>query len=72
MTIGNNLAAAYERAAQLEWMCQVYFISKVFGNAKILNEEELADVAVRRKALAQEKASFRPVDTLEAYLQKDD
>jgi L-fuculose-phosphate aldolase len=45
VTIGGNLAAAYERALQLEWLCQVWLAAKPAGEPALLPAAELAKVA---------------------------
>ncbi len=45
VTIGGNLAAAYERALQLEWLCQVWLAARSAGEPTLLPAAELAKVA---------------------------
>lgn len=45
VTVGGTLAAAYERAQQLEWLCQVWLAATSAGNPKLLSPEQLATVA---------------------------
>ncbi|HEX4702025.1 MAG TPA: class II aldolase/adducin family protein [Pseudonocardiaceae bacterium] len=44
VTVGGNLAAAYDRAVQLEWLCQVWLTARAAGNPRHLPPGELARV----------------------------
>jgi len=45
VTVGGNLAAAYERAVQLEWLCQVWLTARAAGRPRPLPAGELAAVS---------------------------
>jgi L-fuculose-phosphate aldolase len=42
LTVGGNLAAAYDRAVQLEWLCQVWLAARTAGAPRHLPPGELA------------------------------
>jgi L-fuculose-phosphate aldolase len=44
VTVGANLAAAYDRAAQLEWLCEVWLAARTAGRPRHLPPGELARV----------------------------
>lgn len=44
VTIGGSLAAAYDRALQLEWLCQVWLAARAAGAPRPLPPNELATV----------------------------
>jgi L-fuculose-phosphate aldolase len=44
VTVGGNLDAAYDRALQLEWLCQVWLAARSAGEPRLLPAEELAKV----------------------------
>lgn len=45
VTVGGTAAAAYDRALQLEWLCQVWLTAKSVGEPRLLPAEEIAKVA---------------------------
>lgn len=45
VAVGGNLAAAYDRALQLEWLCQVWLTARTAGQPRTLPAGELAGVA---------------------------
>ena len=45
VTVGGTLEAAYERAVQLEWLCQVWLTARAAGQPRLLPPEEIAEVA---------------------------
>lgn len=45
VTVGGTLEAAYDRAVQLEWLCQVWLTAKAVGEPRLLPPDELAQVA---------------------------
>ncbi|HEX4724523.1 MAG TPA: class II aldolase/adducin family protein [Pseudonocardiaceae bacterium] len=45
VAVGGNLAAAYDRAVQLEWLCQVWLTARGVGRPRTLPAGELAAVA---------------------------
>jgi L-fuculose-phosphate aldolase len=44
VTVGGTLEAAYERAVQLEWLCQVWLVASAAGRPKLLPATELAEI----------------------------
>lgn len=44
VTTGGNLAAAYERALQLEWLCQVWLAARTVGEPTTLSPDEITKV----------------------------
>jgi L-fuculose-phosphate aldolase len=44
VTVGGSLAAAYDRALQLEWLCQVWLTARTAGRPRLLPPGELAAV----------------------------
>jgi L-fuculose-phosphate aldolase len=44
VTVGASLAAAYDRALQLEWLCQVWLAATAAGTPKLLAADEVAKV----------------------------
>jgi L-fuculose-phosphate aldolase len=44
ITVGGNLAAAYDRALQLEWLCQVWLTARAAGQPRPLPPGELDKV----------------------------
>jgi L-fuculose-phosphate aldolase len=44
ITVGGNLAAAYDRALQLEWLCQVWLTARAAGRPRTLPPGELDTV----------------------------
>lgn len=44
VTIGGTASAAYDRALQLEWLCQVWLAAKSVGEPRLLPAEEIAKV----------------------------
>ncbi len=44
VTVGGNLAAAYDRALQLEWLCQVWLTARAAGQPRPLPPGELDKV----------------------------
>ncbi|HKN96018.1 MAG TPA: class II aldolase/adducin family protein [Pseudonocardiaceae bacterium] len=47
VTVGGDLAAAYERALQLEWLCQVWLAARSVGVPRLLPAAEIAEVTER-------------------------
>jgi L-fuculose-phosphate aldolase len=48
VTVGPSLAAAYDRARQLEWVCEVALrVLSVPGTPRLLSSDQLADAAAR-------------------------
>ncbi|MDF5757231.1 class II aldolase/adducin family protein [Spongiactinospora sp. TRM90649] len=48
VTFGADLAAAFEAARLLEWLCEVYVRARAIGEPRVLSEAELAAVTRRR------------------------
>lgn len=44
VTLGATLEAAYDRAAQLDWLCRVWLAASAVGRPRVLSPEELARV----------------------------
>ncbi|WP_340137763.1 class II aldolase/adducin family protein [Bailinhaonella thermotolerans] len=53
VTIGRDLAEAFERARLLEWLCEVYVRARAIGEPRALTAEEL-DAVLQRMAHAPE------------------
>ncbi|HEY1571887.1 MAG TPA: class II aldolase/adducin family protein [Pseudonocardiaceae bacterium] len=49
VTVGGDLAAAYERALQLEWLCQVWLAARSVGVPRLLPAAEIAGVTERMR-----------------------
>ncbi|MEV7008011.1 class II aldolase/adducin family protein [Streptosporangium sp. NPDC051022] len=47
VTVGDDLAQAFEATRLLEWLCEVYVRARAVGEPRVLTEEELAAVARR-------------------------
>jgi L-fuculose-phosphate aldolase len=47
VAIGASLAAAYDRAARLEWLCELYWRASALGRPAVLSPVELAAAAER-------------------------
>ena len=45
ITVGRDLAQAYDKAEQLEWMCEVFLRASAYGTPRLLPDEEIAAVA---------------------------
>jgi L-fuculose-phosphate aldolase len=45
VTVGGTLAAAYDRALQVEWLCQVWLAATAAGAPKLLSRAEIAKVS---------------------------
>ncbi len=43
VTVGGTLAAAYDRAVQLEWLCQVWLTATTAGRPALLGADEIAE-----------------------------
>jgi L-fuculose-phosphate aldolase len=44
VTVGTTIEAAYDRALQLEWLCQVWLAARAVGEPRLLPPDELARV----------------------------
>ena len=61
LTIGGTLREAYERAALLEWLCQLYYRASLHGGAHLLSDDELAAVGASMAAQTElVRARFAP------------
>lgn len=58
-TIANDLAKALARAFTVEWIASVYWHARMLGAPSLLDEEELARVLERQRALADQRARRR-------------
>jgi L-fuculose-phosphate aldolase len=47
LAYGASLDQAYERTAQLEWLCQVHLLSTATGTPRLLTPADLAEAATR-------------------------
>jgi L-fuculose-phosphate aldolase len=45
LAVGRDLAQAYDKALQLEWMCEVFLRASRYGTPRLLPDEEIAAVA---------------------------
>lgn len=45
VTVGEDLAQAYDRAQQLEWLCEVFLRASGYGRPRLLPDAEIAAVA---------------------------
>ncbi|WP_306999257.1 class II aldolase/adducin family protein [Amycolatopsis thermophila] len=53
ITYGDGLAAAYSRAEQLEWLCEVWLLARSAGNPRLLPPEEIAHVVEKLRGYGQ-------------------
>ncbi|MEY7973097.1 class II aldolase/adducin family protein [Saccharomonospora xinjiangensis] len=53
LTYGAGLAAAYSRAQQLEWVCQVWLTARSVGSPRLLPREEIEHVVDRLRGYGQ-------------------
>ncbi|MFD4195785.1 MULTISPECIES: class II aldolase/adducin family protein [Amycolatopsis] len=53
ITYGDGLAAAYSRAEQLEWLCQVWLLARSAGDPRLLPAEEIAHVVEKLRGYGQ-------------------
>ena len=53
ITIGSTLRSAYNRARQLEWLCQVWLTASQVGEPRLLGSDEIARVAQRMTTYGQ-------------------
>lgn len=53
VTIGSDLAAAYGRTCQLEWLCEAYLRACAVGRPRLLPAEEITRVAEKLVAYGQ-------------------
>lgn len=56
VTIGPTLRAAYNRAQQLEWLCQLWLTASQVGQPRTLDETQLARAAERMTSYGQSSA----------------
>lgn len=56
VTVGDTLAAAYDRAVQLEWACRVWLAATAAGAPQLLSDEEMARVAEKLRGYRQPRA----------------
>jgi L-fuculose-phosphate aldolase len=53
ITYGDTVAAAYDRARQLEWACQLWLLASSAGNPKLLPQAEIDRVAEKLRDYGQ-------------------
>jgi L-fuculose-phosphate aldolase len=53
ITFGNGLAAAYDRARQLEWACQLWLLARSAGTPALLPRTEIDHVVQKLRAYGQ-------------------
>ncbi|WP_326566712.1 class II aldolase/adducin family protein [Amycolatopsis rhabdoformis] len=53
LTYGSTLAAAYDRARQLEWLCQVWLLARSAGTPALLPGEEIERVVEKLRGYGQ-------------------
>lgn len=53
VTYGTGLAAAYSRAQQLEWVCQVWLAARSVGSPRLLPRSEIEHVVDRLRGYGQ-------------------
>ena len=49
ITYGSSLAEAYELSVLLEWLAQIYWQAKLFGEPRLLSAEQVEEVAAEAK-----------------------
>jgi L-fuculose-phosphate aldolase len=55
LCIGDDLGIAYDRARQLEWLCDVWLRASAVGEPRLLSTEEIANVLERFGSYGQPK-----------------
>lgn len=53
ITLGRHLRQAYNRARQLEWLCELWLTASKVGEPRLLDEEEIARVAKKLASYGQ-------------------
>jgi L-fuculose-phosphate aldolase len=53
ITYGDGLAVAYDRAQQLEWVCQVWLLARSAGNPSLLPPAEIGHVVTKLRGYGQ-------------------
>lgn len=53
LAVGDSLASAYDRTAQLEWACRVWLAARPAGAPQLLDDEEMARVAEKLRGYRQ-------------------
>jgi len=56
VTIGTDLASAYDRALQLEWLCRLWLTARSVGEPSLLPADEIAHIAVKLRSYGQPQA----------------
>lgn len=54
ITYGDTLAAAYDRARQLEWVCQLWLLAQSAGKPKLLPHAEIDNVVRKLRGYGQQ------------------
>lgn len=55
VTTGDDLDAAYDRTAQLEWMCRVWLAARSVGTPSLLPQDEIERVVEKLKGYGQRR-----------------
>jgi L-fuculose-phosphate aldolase len=55
VTVGSDLAAAFDRTRQLEWLCEVYLKASTAGRPRLLPAEEIDRVARKLAGYGQSR-----------------
>lgn len=55
ITYGDGLAAAYDRARQLEWVCQVWLLARSAGDPRLLPAGEVDHVVDKLRGYGQDR-----------------
>lgn len=53
VVLGDGLRQAYNRARQLEWLCQLWLTARTVGQPQLIDEDELARVADKLASYGQ-------------------
>lgn len=53
ITYGDTLAAAYDRARQLEWVCQLWLLAQSAGSPKLLPTAEIDNIVRKMRGYGQ-------------------
>lgn len=60
VTTGVDLASAYDRALQLEWLCRVWLTARTAGDPSLLPSAEVARVALKLRSYGQPQSLRLP------------
>jgi len=53
VVVGDDLGSAYEKALQLEWVCDVYLQARAAGAVRVLPDDEIAGVVAQLASYGQ-------------------